>query len=267
MLDVNKIRQFEATYRTENIPAPYRYQYKLSIDFNPENIDSAENSQVEYSLQYLDREDMEKEDIIEEGFSINDDFEWSGKIPSVWISELKNMLKNTSWSNGHKAEKEESKSSLSLKITDSSEVIQEYIPANKESWEYFLQELIQAIYETCQKESPLEVKYKEIDDQKKETLILIKPFFSSRTLEVDIKNDQSDWNKKELSWNNLKPLLKSVYFPDYDYEYALEKVPKKSGKYIDNGEGVWYEFGVGVKNPDSKSDSLQKLEQSLKELL
>ncbi|CAN5538928.1 hypothetical protein BH23BAC1_BH23BAC1_26180 [soil metagenome] len=267
MINAKEIRQIEATFRTENIPAPYKYQYKLTIDLNPDQIEADDNTVVNYSLQYMDREDMDEDDIIEEGFTMNDDFEWNGKIPLVWIDELKKMLAETSWSMGHKKPPHDESSSLSLKITEASGVIHENIPVNKDSWEYFLQELIQAIYETCQRESPLEVKYKEIDEKKNETLILIKPFFSSRTLEINIKSENQSWEKKNLSWNNLKPLLKSVYFPDYDYDYALEKVPKKSGKYIDNGEGVWYEFGVGVKNPASQTDSLQKLEQSLKELL
>jgi hypothetical protein len=265
MIDFNNIIQIEATYTTENIPAPYCYQYRLTVDLNPDN-ESGENFQVSYSLQYTDREGIEDDEIIEEGFSLNDDFEWSGKISSIWISELRTMLSKTSWS-ANKPPKTEKTSTFSLKITDSSGKIIENIPENKENWEYFLQEFIQAIYETCQRELPLEVKYKEIDDQKKETIILIKSFFSSRTLEVNIKDQLNGWQKKQIPWNFLKPLLKSVFFPDYDYEYALEKVPQKSGKYIDNGEGVWYEFGVGVKNPDNQIDSLQKLERSLKELL
>jgi hypothetical protein len=127
--------------------------------------------------------------------------------------------------------------------------------------------MIQAIYEISEKELPLEVKFKEIDDKKIETLISIQPFFSSRTVKILIEKEKKASRQKQIAWNDLKPILKSVYFPDYDYEYALEKIPNKTGKYIDNGEGVWYEFGVGVKNPNKNINSLERLERSLKDLV
>ncbi|MDQ3394243.1 MAG: hypothetical protein M3512_09060 [Bacteroidota bacterium] len=262
MLNFEDLKGIEVNCNTENIPAPFSYSYKIQIELQ----ESDKQLSVTYKLVYTDRDELEEEDIIEEGFSLDDDFEWRGQLTKVWSAELKEIFRKTTWSEKNVPAKNIT-SSLIIALTKKDGSIINKIPANPESWEYFLQEMIQAIYEDSNKELPLEVKYKEIDDDKQETLILIQPYFSSRTVDVQIENSKKEMEKKTIPWGDLKTILKSVYFPDYDYQYALEKVPNKAGKYIDNGEGVWYEFGVGVKNPNKNVNSLEKLERSLKDLV
>lgn len=257
--DLNKI---EVNYSTENIPAPFSYQYQVQITL-PSHISDVLN--IKYSLSYTDREDLEEDEILEEGFSMEDDFEWEGNLPMIWLAELQDLFKKTSWNQKNIPDKNRT-SNLHIKLLTKTKEEKESKPANQEQWEYFMQEMTQAIYEISERELPLVVKYKEIDDQKKELMITLQPLFSSRTVAIKVEKEKNSAEEKQIGWNDLKPILKSVYYPDYDYEHALEMVPPKKGKYIDNGEGVWYEFGIGVKNPDKNTDSLERLERSLKEL-
>lgn len=265
MIKFEDIKSIVVNCSTENIPAPFSYTYSLLIDLNNQSKEMM--LPVTYELCYTERDDLEDEEILDEGFSLNDDYNWSGQLPPIWFSALKEIYANTSWHQKELTHPKNSTSILKITLTDKEGNIYKKTPANQDSWEYFFQELIQAIYEISKKEMPLEVKYKEIDERKQEMLISIQPFFSSRTVEVKIEKEKQALEQKQIPWMDLKPILKSVYFPDYDYQYALEKIPNKVGKYIDNGEGVWYEFGIGVKNPDKNINSLDKLERNLKELV
>lgn len=145
----------------------------------------------------------------------------------------------------------------------SAEETHEGIPDNLEAWEYFLQELTQAVFEMSQKERPLEIHYLEILAPDQTLSITIKPSFITRQLSIEV-SDPKKKQSKEYPWEQLKPLLKAIYLPDYDEEQAKTQQPKKPGKYIDPGEERWYELNKSVNNPGKKYDAVGALEKEIK---
>ncbi len=250
-IDLEKINHLEANVNTGTLPPPYCYAYRLNVDFKEEAI------HVKYSLTYLDRDQMEEEDILEEGFTMEDDFHWEGEIPLVWKKEINEMLKKTSWLNV--APSDGYDGDLELKIIDTSGNENHcLIPTNRVSWEYFLQEMIQAIYEVSDKELPLIIRYKEIAVTTR-TLVL-QPVFSRRILKIQLVENGNE-KEMELPWDRLKQLLKAIYLPDYDHDKAIKVEPVKNGKFLDPGEALWYKFDEGIKNPGRKSDAVARLEK------
>jgi hypothetical protein len=56
-------------------------------------------------------------------------------------------------------------------------------PINQTDWEYFLQELIQAIYETSQKEAPFHLEYRRIDKDKNVKNFELNLYYAKRQAE------------------------------------------------------------------------------------
>jgi hypothetical protein len=222
------LKYFRAEYSNYPSPPPYLYQYVLELILKDGVYEAR------YELVYLEREEIEEDEIFEEGFTLNDDYSWSGKLPEVWIQEFKTLIEKTK-------DGQESKDNILLEV-ETEEGRKSFYPLNDEAWEYFLQEMIQAIYEIDQRESPFELLYKEISPEKEWTEIKLTASFANRKVEAILKGKEGNV-EKEISWQGLKSLMEIVYLPDYDYEEANAKPPHKPGKYINTGEGLWFEFG------------------------
>jgi len=245
----NRIKQLEIKFATLVAPPPYSHEYRLQIDFNPAGL------QIDFQINYTEREQLSEEEILEEGFTLEDDFTWKGKLPKAWKPALIDMLAQTNTLRTKQAPDSQNLIELLVKYDESDP--QEGIPENAENWEYFIQEVIQAIYELGQKERPLEIRYV-VKDKKTTQTIRVDPKFSHRSLKVT-KEQNGRKEVRSLEWEELMPLLQAVYLPDYNPEKAKEKLPNKPGKYIDHGEGLWYEMGQAVSNPSKKVDAIGRL--------
>lgn len=256
-VNLEDLSHCKAHFNTGSLPAPYSYAYFLELHL----IDDA--ILVKYKLNYQDRENLKEAEILEEGFSLDDDFAWEGKIPNLWKKALLAMVNKTTWLNSPPAD--DFDGNLEIALEDKQGNKDGKIPSNRTSWAYFLQELVQAIYEIGEKELPLIIRYKEISNGN-EQKVTIQPLFSQRRILVSLINNLGK-KEHEMEWEKLRPLLKAVYLPDYDYENAMEKEPDKPGKYIDHGENLWFKFNKGVRNPGKKSEAVSKLEKVFSDLL
>jgi hypothetical protein len=246
------IKYLKAEYSNYPSPPPFLYQYKFEIEMKEGNYEA------NFDLKYLERNEIDEDEIYEEGFTLKDDYSWRGQIPEVWLQELKSLLSNTKEAKG----RESADNKIHLEV-DSGVGRSELLPMNQEDWEYFMQELIQAIYELDEKENPYKLIYKELSPNKNFIEIDLIARFAHRNAEVIYKSNKFK-EGKTLSWPELKSLMKIIYLPDYDYEEATEKEPKRAGKYLNTGEGLWFEFGKTVTNPGKSNDVLKKVENSLK---
>jgi hypothetical protein len=73
----------------ESIPPPYANQ--VEIDSKP----NGENVHVKFRQTYLQRDEMEEEDILDEGFSLDDDIEWEGELNEAWKAEFQKVAEST----------------------------------------------------------------------------------------------------------------------------------------------------------------------------
>ncbi len=247
---LDKLTYCEIRYKNTVIPPPFSFQYKIIL--------TKENSyfKVAFTMEYVDREQVTEEEILEEGFTGDDNYEWEGKFPNVWMRELKNMLHKSSWPKQHSTDPTKPKLSIAMRDEEN-----EFIgsPANFDSWEYLLQEIIQAIYEISKKELPLELQYQERHNGENEIMVRLKSVFAERTIFVEKEEIHEEKVHKTIDWDRLKQILRFVYMPEYDYEKGSSKPPKKDGSFIDSGDKVWYELGKGVTNPSGNNDAISRI--------
>ncbi|MDF9795003.1 hypothetical protein OKW21_000266 [Catalinimonas alkaloidigena] len=247
----SRIKQIEIIFQTLVVPPPYAHEYRLSIDF------SSAQLQTSFQIKYTEREQLSEEEIIEEGFTLYDDFEWKGSLPKPWKPAILDVVASTN--HLFESPKPDSQQVLELKLNYENDETEKGIPDNIEGWEYFTQEIIQAIYEISKKELPLKISYVELGANDKQT-ISVQPRFSHRSLTV-MREKNGKKEEKTLKWEQLMPLLQTVYLPDYDPEKAKNKLPNKPGKYIDQGDGLWYKLGTAVSNPSKKKDAVGEMEK------
>lgn len=246
---------FKATYSNYPSPPPFLYHYTISI-----NIEEKGENHLTFELKYLERDELDEDEIIEEGFTLNDDYYWEGSLPEAWINEIKKLLQATKDS----GDKEHVGNNIEIEFEAGGNK-NKLIPANFDKWEYLLQELVQAVFELSRKENPLEIQYKEIQPGKKDLDISLIASFALRKAEVR-KNADHKEKVKELPWSSLKDLLALIYQPDYDYEQASGSKPHKPGKYLSTGEGLWFRFGKTITNPEKTNDVLKKIEETFKNM-
>ena len=231
-------------YETLTFSPPFSYRYTLKIRWQSKALS------VDYHLEYTDREEMSKEDILEEGFTPNDDFRWQGTLPSAWRQALEEIIDRTPALSKQSLDAYEQSLVLTLQYAGQQH---KGWPPNAPEWEYYLQELVQAIYEASQRERPLKIRYfNNIGEYPQ--LVHIQASFLHRRLTVETKQPKKKTHIKE--WKQLKPLLQAVYTLDYDsdqpFEAMIGKEPQQPGRYIDPGEGRWYLLGRQAKNPGNQ---------------
>lgn len=260
-IDPQAVRSFHAFFDAGHlVPPPFYHTYKFRVNL------AEEDTPASYAIRYLHRNELTEAEILDEGFTLDDDWEWKGKLPQGWRNVLLEQIKKQSWPT--KAEKlAEGEAGLLISLLgDDDKVLFEGKPADIASWEYFLQELIQVTYEIAQKEAPFELVYREIKKGNETYEIKLKAFFTERIIQAQELENGQELNSIQPDWKLLKNLMKAIYIPDYDYGNAREQEPKKRGKYIFTGEGLWFKFGDSLTEPDKKSNSLERLENSLKGL-
>ncbi len=238
---------------SEITPPPYAYFYTLDIT----KADSGLH--VDFDHQYLDRDELDEEAILEEGFELNSDFAWNGELDSIWKKELdKTLSKNTFKTESSGSETENFAELVFQKESGETET---YFPSNIVEFEYFLQEIMQGIYEESGKEKPFKLEYRDITRQG-ETIIACLAEFAKRSFTLKT----NDHPPKKLPWNLTQELMGTVFMADFIPEEATREIPKFSGKYLSLGDGLWYEFGETLVEPTSESEVLSRIDKLLKQL-
>ncbi|MFP4091222.1 MAG: hypothetical protein ACLFT3_13020, partial [Cyclobacteriaceae bacterium] len=217
------IKILEINAETLIAPPPFSHYYRIFVNF------TSDIPQVDFNIAYSGREQLGEEEILEEGFTLADDFSWQGELPKNWKFAIFEQLRKTK--SLFEEAKPHAQQLLELSITYENGEQTSGVPSNSESWEYFSQELIQAIYELGQKELPLEIIYLENSGKSDSLRIRLQPSFSFRKVRAE-KEENGKKDKKEHEWEQLKPLLEAIYRPDYDAEKASDQPPKKPGKYL-----------------------------------
>lgn len=232
------------------IPPPYSHVYRLSLDWSSAELTAS------LELHYTDREDLTEDEILDEGFTLNDDFSFKGTLDFVWKKVLSIEYEKTKWS-GRQIEE----GGLMISALENGKPGPAKAPVNQEEWQMLAQDVIQAIYETTKKEAPLTVNYRQVTNEDS-TDCSITMNFSNREAVFTLKNES-----RIINWEYAVQLLKLVFSPDYNYEIAKETAGTKRGSYIECGDGYWHELGKGVINIDTSFDAVGRIKDGFENLI
>lgn len=217
------------------IPAPYAYAIQLDLSENKDRTLS-----YDLELEYLDRDQLTEDEILDEGFTLSDDIKLKGKLPQTWAEELRVLLSKTEKTD--KTEIEDNEDFWFLEIDND-----QFYPKNVKQWATFLEQIRQAILESSDLEKPLEITFVEIKDKEKRTTIF-RGSFTKRTLMVEVVGEE----KENLKWTQLSNFLRDIFSGDFDYENATTKPKNNDGIYINLGDEYWFEFGKSYTNNPKK---------------
>ncbi len=258
-IDSKQVKKLEVVYDAGGlVPPPFHFAYRLIVE-------TATNA-AQYEIQYLHREELTEEEITDEGFTTDDDWKWEGKLPSNWIGALLEQIDKQSWpKTPEQPGPEEAVLDLRL-LGEKGKVLFEGKPADQGSWEYFFQEIIQAIYEVAEREGTFQLMYKEIGLGNAGQEIFLEASFANRRITAQRLSSNGSEETTEPEWKELKNLMKLAYAPEFDYEKASVQEPHKQGKYLYIGDGLWFKFGESLLEPGKEAKSLPRLESTLKAL-
>jgi len=244
MSAITSFRKLEIHFDTKSLPAPFSHRYKLSLE------KSGDSLSADLNLEYYGREELSDEDILDEGFSESDDFQWRGILPPIWTLVIIDKLQATNWKK--KAEDQDIDFFLRVRHTEGSEMLW---PADNRQWQNFAQELIQAIFELGKKEAPLNIQFLNIENTRRSYTIEFK--FAERVAQII----DSEKRQKSMDWYEGQRLLKYIFAFDYLPEDAIDK-PTKPGNYLNPGDGFWYEPDGAEQKSDA--EKRQRLVETLK---
>lgn len=251
-------QRIDIAFETLSVPPPYSYEYTFQLQFQ------ASQFTLMYALHYTDRDELSEEEIWEEGFTQDDDYQWQGSLPEVWKTTLLEQWKKTQWLPPEDL-RDASENALMLTTTLAEGNQHKGVPQPQTEWEYLLQELTQAVYEAAEREYPLHIRYLDQQHLGEKTILSLTASFLQRSVDIEISQGTRQ-HRRNHPWSTLAPLLTTMYLLDYQPEHANPKSPTQPGIYLDPGDGLWYAFGTQVTNPGN-SDSLAKLSRIFSQLL
>lgn len=249
--DKNLVTGLEIEYDSGSIPPPFSNVYRLVLDWTSEELTA------DLILHYTDREELSEAEIIEEGFTAEDDYSAKLTLDSAWKKPIFDLLKATKWNS-----KQLNEEGISLALVEQGQPdAKAKIPLDQEGWKLMSQDIIQAIYESNKKEAPLQIQYRVVESEYTQDA-RITVHFSNRKVIFE-----SGADKRELNWEYAIQLMKLIFMPDYNYEIAREEAGKKRGIFVECGDGFWHELGKGVTNIDSDYDAVSKIREGFQALL
>lgn len=221
-------------YQTSALqPAPYAYALEIDLKSTDKGLSYV------LDLEYLDREDLSEEDILDEGFTLDDNLKLEGELPVVWREEIKFLVQKTQRTD--KEELEENEDLWLLHLDGDA-----FYPKNHRQWAEITEQLRQAIVEASGLEKPLEITLVENSAKGSRTTKIVGSF-AKKTLTTE-----TDGVKKGLRWSDLNVVLRDLFSGEMLYEEASTKLPKGPGIYLNAGDDYWFELGKSYINKPQK---------------
>lgn len=238
-MKVEKLTQLEIKFETADIlPPPFSHQILLTLDFKENFIDT------KFEIAYTYRDELTDEEILEEGFTGNEDLAWAGELSKAWEAPILALVGKTSEKFNTKALEEE-QNFLEINVNQKLKGN----PVNQETWEYLLQELTQSVYETYGKEAPFKLIFKRIEKDKSTSTFELNLHYTDRKVEAYTIQDGIQ-DPKNIAWEEASDLLQHIFIGDFITDKAQKAEPKTVGKFLSIGDGFWYEFTKSLKNPN-----------------
>jgi hypothetical protein len=241
---------FSLKYQTaDNIPAPFAHA--IEINGTIQTI-GTQNLELSFELTYLDREEFTEDELLDEGFSLNDNFSWNGTLPKIWSDVVFGNLKSAK--------------ELFIKSLESHQEFwqvdfegKSFYPENTDGFKYLIEELQQAVYETAGKEAMLKLTY--LKNQSGENIeVEVSASFVERKLRharTNLKDASTE--TKILPWDELNFILKNTFSGEFEADFALSKKPSHKGLFLNAGDELWYEVGKSLLIQPNKILKIMKM--------
>lgn len=224
-------------YQTaRSLPAPYAYFYTLTL--RPVAGDAL---QVDLAITYPNRDNIDDDELIAEGYTRDDDFSWSGRLPKTWGQTIADIVGKTRLQPGDEASLGEDDDFWDVRLELGTQPTQGE-PANADDWQYMVQELIQAAYESTHRERPFELTYLELGRAGGDAELHLKASFAERAVQVT-QNRNGQKRTDTQPWSVMQRVMNAVYSHDYDPDEAQAKRPKQAGHWLNLGNNEWYDIG------------------------
>jgi len=236
------------------LPPPYSYRYELTLT------PSAQSFSAHLQLTYTYRDELDADEIEAEGFTNDDDYRWEGNLEGVWQEEVEKILGKTQLSDNIIHDEEIDFLTLSWQ----KDVLLRGQPKNTSEWQFLAQELVQAIYETSEKERPFKIQISDITSYELREATLTASF-RNRTAQVKRVVDGKS-SLRFFAWQDLPSLMETLYAVDWFAENAAAQKPKKNGLYLNPGDGLWYEWGKQILEVGKGNKGLAVLKNQIADL-
>ena len=223
-------------YQTaRSLPAPYAYYYTLTIQPVAGNA-----LQVDLAITYPDRNDIDDDELIAEGYTRDDDFSWAGRLPKAWLETITNLVLKTRLQplNEDVLGEDDDFWDMTIEANNSPE---QGRPTNDDNWQYLVQELMQAAYESIGRERPFELIYLNLSHQQGDLELRMTASFAQRTVNVVTSRDRRE-HQQTRPWPTLQKVMSQVYEQDFIPEDAQLKRPKQDGQWLNLGTEEWYDI-------------------------
>lgn len=229
-------KRLQIRYQTaRSLPAPYAYFYTLTA--RPV---SGNGLQIDLAITYPDRDDIDDDELIAEGFTRDDDFSWSGKLPKAWLDTVANLVGKTRLQPLNEETLDENDDFWDITVETEQVGHQQGIPKNADEWHYLVQELMQAAYEVVGRERPFELTYVDLSQRQREAELQLTASFAERTVTIRSREDRREQNRT-LPWTTLQKVMSQVYEHDFDPDETQLKRPTRSGQWLNLGTDEWYD--------------------------
>lgn len=239
-------------YDSGPVPPPYCHHFELIVYMKDNKISA------DFSIEYYGREELSEEEIYEEGFNLDDNYNWNGEIPQIWKHLLIEQIAKI-----EKGEiQDEQLESVEISVDDQDT----FVPETSKQIVVTLNGLVQAIYELSGKEQPLFIDY--ILNKSNKSLIKELMFsFANRSVIVSTRKSlkENDPESHQMSWEKGEDFMRTLFTLDFHPEQAKSKIPKIDGDWVSTGDGLWYQLGQSATNPSSELDLVAKTKQLLKD--
>ncbi|GAB3013724.1 hypothetical protein [Spirosoma pulveris] len=230
-------QSLQIRYQTaRSLPAPYSYFYTLSI-----KTIAANAVEVDLAITYPDRDDIDDDELIAEGYTRDDDFAWSGRLPKAWWEALANLVRKTKLQPGIEEDLGEDDDFWEITAATDKGNTTSGRPEKPDDWQYLMQELIQATYEAMGRERPFELIYLNLSNPSGEHELRLTASFAERSVNITSVENRKE-QTKTVPWSTLLHVMSQVYNYDYDPDDAQLKRPRRDGQWLNLGTEEWYDI-------------------------
>ena len=247
-------KKFQLFYESpNNVPAPYHLEAAFIFeDF------LTENPRVEVSIQYIDRDDFSREELLAEGLNVEDHFVWSGELSIAWRNRLETSF--LLFQSGSCNPRDE-EPFITIESSDTSTAV----PVSLEIEDTLLQEFMQAILEVAGNEMPLYLGFQFTDADGEWTRIEGEMSF------FDLKYTYRLGGENGLvrftdQWIELQELMQVLFIGEFTFEKGVEELKPKTQFAVYPGDGKWYVAGDTWFRPSGNKGYFDYVEDKLREL-